>query len=158
MRIALGSDHAGFHLKQTVISTLVEMGHTYEDFGCYDTGSVDYPDIALRVAEAVAAGHFDHGILICSTGVGMSIVANKVKGIRAALCHDVFSSRRAREHTDANILCLGEWVIGRGAAQDIVKIYLTSEFVGGRHARRLEKIRQIEAASQSPGVQTPSEA
>ena len=158
MKIALGSDHAGFNLKQTVISTLVEMGHSYEDFGCYDTGSVDYPDIAFRVAEAVAEGRFDHGILICSTGVGMSIVANKMKGIRAALCHDVFSSRRAREHTDANVLCLGEWVIGKGEAQDIVKTYLTSEFVGGRHARRLEKIQQIETEKYSAVAQPSSQA
>ena len=101
-------------------------------------------DSASEIAEAVAEGHFDHGILICSTGIGMSMVANKTRGIRAALCHDTFSARRAREHTNANILCMGEWAIGQGSAREIVKTYLTSEFVGGRHARRLEKMRAIE--------------
>jgi len=144
MRIAIGSDHAGFKLKQTLKSLLSEMGHTYEDFGCYDTGSVDYPDIAYKVAEAVAQGDFEQGILICSTGIGMSMVANKVPGIRAALCHDTFSARRAREHNDANILCLGEWVIGEGLLREIVTTYLSSEFVGGRHARRLDKMHARE--------------
>ena len=144
MRVAIGSDHAGFNLKQAIISLLSEMGHSYEDFGCYDTSSTDYPDIALCVANAVAEGRFDHGILVCSTGVGMSIVANKIQGIRAALSHDTFSARRAREHADANILCMGEWCIGQGLARDIVTTYLGAEFVGGRHARRLEKMRRIE--------------
>ena len=144
MHIAVGSDHAGLNLKQAVIGLLTEMGHTYEDFGCYNATSVDYPDIAQAVAEVVAQGSFAHGILICSNGVGMSITANKVRGIRAALCHDTFSARRAREHTDANVLCLGEWAIGKGLAREIVEAYLTSEFVGGRHAVRLEKIRALE--------------
>ncbi|MBI4301338.1 MAG: ribose 5-phosphate isomerase B [Chloroflexi bacterium] len=147
MHIAVGSDHAGLNLKQTIVGLLTEMGHTYEDFGCYDTRSVDYPDIARAVAEAVAEGRFDHGILVCSNGVGMSITANKVRGIRAALCHDTFSARRSREHTDANVLCLGEWAIGKGLAREIVQIYLTTEFVGGRHALRLEKIRALEDPS-----------
>ncbi|MCX6013763.1 MAG: ribose 5-phosphate isomerase B, partial [Chloroflexi bacterium] len=116
----------------------------HEDFGCYDTGSVDYPDIAHSVAHAIVEKKFDLGILICSTGVGMCIVANKIRGIKAALCHDTFSARRAREHTDANILCMGEWSIGQGLARDIVKVFLSSEFVGGRHARRLEKLKEIE--------------
>ena len=145
MRIAIGSDHAGFELKQAVISLLSELGHSYEDFGCYDTSSVDYPDIGRSVAEAVAEGRFDHGILVCSTGIGMSIVANKVNGIRAALCQDTFSARRAREHNDANVLCLGEWVTGEGLAREIVATYLLSEFVGGRHARRVEKIQALES-------------
>ena len=144
MRIAIGSDHAGLILKQAIIGLLAETGHTYEDFGCYDTSSVDYPDIAVGVAEAVAQGRFDCGILVCSTGVGMSMVANKVKGIRAALAHDTFSARRSREHNDANILCLGEWCIGQGLARDIVTAYLDAEFAGGRHANRLEKMRRIE--------------
>ena len=142
--IAIGSDHAGFHLKQLVIELLSEMGHGFEDFGCYNTQSVDYPDIARAVAEAVSQGKFDHGILICSTGIGMSISANKVKGIRAALCHDTFSARRAREHNDANILCLGEWVLGQGLAREIVNTYLNSKFTGGRHSRRIEKISNQE--------------
>ncbi|MEE9490835.1 MAG: ribose 5-phosphate isomerase B [Dehalococcoidia bacterium] len=144
MRIAIGSDHAGFELKQAIISLLSELGHSYEDFGCYDTSSVDYPDIGHPVAEAVSEGRFDHAILVCSTGVGMSIVANKVNGIRAALCQDTFSARRAREHNDANVLCLGERVTGQGLAREIVTIYLCSEFVGGRHARRVEKIQALE--------------
>ena len=145
MRIAIGSDHAGFDLKQAIMSLLSELGHSYEDFGCYDTSSVDYPDIGQPIAEAVSQGRFDQGILVCSTGVGMSIVANKVRGIRAALCQDTFSARRAREHNDANILCLGEWVTGQGLAREIVITYLCSEFVGGRHARRVEKIQALES-------------
>ncbi|UCG83846.1 MAG: ribose 5-phosphate isomerase B [Dehalococcoidia bacterium] len=144
MQIAIGSDHAGFSLKQAVISLLSELGHSYKDFGCHDTSSVDYPDIGQAVAEAVAQGQYDQGVLICSTGIGMSMVANKVNGIRAALCQDSFSARRAREHNDANILCLGEGVTGQGLARDIVTTYLSSEFVGGRHARRVEKIQSIE--------------
>ena len=148
MRIALGSDHAGLNLKQqTVMSTVAEMGHTYEDFGCYDNGAVDYPDIAKRVAQAVASGEFDQGILVCATGIGMSMAANKVPGIRAALCHDVFSARRSREHNDANVLCMGEWVVGPGLAAEIVRAYLSAEFVGGRHSRRVEKMRALDAGS-----------
>ena len=144
MRIAIGSDHAGLELKESITSLLVEMGHSFDDFGCYDKSSVDYPDIARSVAEAVASGQFDHGILVCSNGVGMSITANKVRGIRAALCHDTWAVRRAREHTDANVLCLGEGCVGKSLAREIVQTYLNAEFVGGRHARRLEKIKEIE--------------
>ena len=144
MRIAIGSDHAGFTMKQAIVGLLSELGHKYEDFGCFNCSSVDYPDIARPVAEAVAQKKFDHGILICSTGIGMSIVANKVPGIRAALCHDTFSARRAREHNDANVLCLGEWVIGQGLMREIVTTYLSADFVGGRHAKRVEKIHALE--------------
>jgi len=122
-----------------------ELGHGYEDFGCYDTSSVDYPDVSLPVAEAVSQGKgFEHGVLICSTGVGMSIAANKVRGVRAALCHDTFCARRSREHNNANILCLGESIVGQGLARDIVATYLASEFAGGRHARRVEKIEALD--------------
>ncbi len=144
MRIAVGCDHNGLEMKREVFSVLAELGYPYEDFGCYDRGSVDYPDIARSVGEAVASGRHDRGILMCGTGVGMCIAANKIKGIRAALCHDTYTAQRAREHTDANILCLGAWIIGKGLAQEIVRSYLTSEFVGGRHARRLDKIRELE--------------
>jgi ribose 5-phosphate isomerase B len=144
MRIAIGSDHAGFALKQMIVGLLSELGHSYEDFGCFNSNSVDYPDIARPVAEAVSQKKFDRGILICSTGIGMSIVANKVPGIRAALCHDTFSARRAREHNDANVLCLGEWVIGQGLMREIVTTYLSAGFAGGRHARRVEKIHALE--------------
>jgi len=144
MRIAIGSDHAGFAMKQAIVGLLSELGHNHEDFGCFNSSSVDYPDIARPVAEAVSQKKFDHGILICSTGIGMSIVANKVPGIRAAVCHDTFSARRAREHNDANVLCLGEWVIGQGLMREIVTTYLSADFVGGRHARRVEKIHAME--------------
>jgi len=147
MRIAIGCDHNGFNLKQWIISLLTEMGNGYEDFGCYDSGSVDYPDIGGAVAGAVAQGRFDHGILICATGIGMCIIANKVTGVRAALCHDTFSARRAREHNDANILCLGGSVVGQGVVREIVTTYLDSQFVGGRHARRVEKIQAMETES-----------
>jgi len=143
MRIAIGCDHRGLNLKQVIIKLITEFEHSYEDFGCYTTDSVDYPDIAKKVAEAVAEGNFDHGILICDTGIGMSMAANKVKGIRAALCHNAFSARRARQHNDANILCLGA-----GGEPDsvskIIEVYLTSEFEGGRHQRRLDEIKDME--------------
>jgi ribose 5-phosphate isomerase B len=144
MRIAIGSDHAGFAMKQAIAGLLSELGHSYEDFGCFNSGSVDYPDIARPVAEAVSQKKFDQGILICSTGIGMSIAANKVPGIRAAVCHDTFSARRAREHNNANVLCLGEWVIGQGLMREIISTYLSADFVGGRHARRVDKIQAME--------------
>lgn len=147
MHIALGCDHRGLKLKQAIIGLLNELGHDYQDFGCYSTESVDYPDIAQRVAEAVVSGKFDHGILLCSSGIGMSIAANKVSGIRAALCCDTFSAQRARQHNDANILCLGGETIEQGSSLDIVKAYLSSTFEGGRHLRRLEKIRSLEIVS-----------
>ena len=148
MRIAIGCDHRGLNLKQLIIKLLAETGHNCEDFGSYTADSVDYPDIAKKVAEAVAKGYFERGILICDTGIGMSIAANKVKGIRAALCHDAFSARRARQHNDANILCLAT---GEGQEQisEIIEVFLTSEFEGGRHLRRLNKIRDMEGNNRS---------
>ena len=146
MHIALGCDHRGLNLKQAIMGLLAELGHDYKDFGCYNSDPVDYPDIAKQVAEAVASGKFERGILICSSGIGMSIAANKVKGIRAALCCNTFVAERARWHNDANILCLGEDTLERTSALDIVKVYLSTTFEGGRHLRRLEKIRSLEAA------------
>ncbi len=143
MHIAIGCDHRGLNLKQFIIKLIAEMGHSYDDFGCYNTDSVDYPDIAKKVAEAVAEGDFERGILICDTGIGMSITANKVKGIRAALCHDIVSARRARLHNDANILCLGAGE-GQEGVPEIVQTYLSTEFEGGRHQRRLDKVKAIE--------------
>jgi ribose 5-phosphate isomerase B len=143
MRIAIGCDHRGLDLKQSIMNLITEMGHSYEDFGGYTADSVDYPDIAQKVAEGVAKGDFERGILICDTGIGMSIAANKVRGIRAALCHDAFSARRARMHNDANVLCLGAGR-GEGGIAEIVQTYLSTEFEGGRHQRRLEKIRAME--------------
>ncbi|MDN5345496.1 MAG: ribose 5-phosphate isomerase [Clostridia bacterium] len=144
MRIALGSDHGGFHLKAVIKEYLDQQGIENHDFGTYDAGSVDYPDYARKVAEAVVRGECDRGILCCGTGIGVCIAANKVPGIRAALCHDTFSARAAREHNDANILTLGERVIGPGLARDIVATWLAAEFSGGRHARRVDKISAIE--------------
>ena len=142
MRIVIGCDHRGLELKQFIMKLIAEMGYAYEDFGCYTTDSVDYPDIAKKVAEAVAAGYFEQGILICDTGIGMSIAANKIKGIRAALCHDAFSARRARQHNDANILCLGGQQ-RQDIMPEIIEAYLTSEFEGGRHLPRLNKLRAM---------------
>jgi ribose 5-phosphate isomerase B len=145
MRIAIGCDHWGVELKQTIIKLLTDSGHSYEDFGCYTTDSVDYPDFAKKVAEAVARGDFERGILICNNGIGMSIAANKVKGIRAALCYTAFNARRTRQHQDANILCLGA---GKEQVQEpvaeIVNAFLTGEFEGGRHQRRIDKIKAME--------------
>ncbi len=146
MRIAIGCDHKGLNTKQFIIS-LIELidkkGHTYQDFGCYTTESVDYPDIAQKVAEAVAEGDFEQGILVCDTGIGMSIAANKVKGIRAALCHDVFSARCARQHNNANTLCLGAEQ-KRDVIREIIEAFLAADFEGGRHSRRVDKITAME--------------
>jgi len=144
VRIAIGCDHRGLNLKQFIIELVTQSGHSYDDFGCYTTDSVDYPDIAQKVAEAVARGDSEYGVLICSTGIGMSIAANKVKGIRAALCHDAFTARRARQHNDANILCLRAQE-EQGLIAEIVEAFLTGEFEGGRHQRRVDKIRDMES-------------
>jgi len=143
VRIAIGADHRGLELRQFIIKLLSQMGHSYEDFGGYTAEPVDYPDIAKRVAERVASGDFDLGILICDTGIGMCIAANKVKGIRAALCHDGFSARRARQHNDANILCLGTTGT-QDTVREIVEVFLNTQFEGGRHQKRLDKIRAME--------------
>jgi len=145
MRIAIGGDHRGLELKQSIIELINATEHDCEDLGSYTTESVDYPDIAREVAEAVVRGDYERGILICDTGIGMSIAANKVKGIRAALCHDGFSASRARQHNDANILCLGTGGTPDKVAE-IVNAFLTGQFEGGRHQRRLDKIRAIEAS------------
>lgn len=145
LRVAIGSDHGGFKLKSEIIAYLQEQNIEYRDFGTHSTESVDYPDFAGAVARAVAAGEFERGILCCGTGIGVSIAANKVPGIRAALCHDTFSARMAAEHNMANIITLGERVIGPGLARDIVNAWLGAGFAGGRHARRLEKIARLES-------------
>jgi ribose 5-phosphate isomerase B len=143
-RIAIGCDHRGLAVKGWIISFLQNSGHGYQDFGSYDTNPVDYPDTARAVGEAVASGSFDHGILICSSGIGMSIAANKIKGIRAALCHDAFASRRARRHNDANVLCLRGESIDAASVVAIVEAFLTTDFAGGRHIPRVDKIRALE--------------
>jgi ribose 5-phosphate isomerase B len=144
VRIAIGSDHRGFVLKEALKELLGELGHEWVDFGCQGEDPVDYPDIARPVAEVVGGGEYQRGILICGNGIGMSIAANKVKGVLAALCDDTFAARLARRHNDVNVLCLGAWRIGRGLAEEIVKVFLSEDFEGGRHARRLEKVRAIE--------------
>ena len=144
MQVAVGSDHGGFKLKTAVIDLLQREGIPYKDFGTFEASSVDYPDYALDVGLAVAGGEFEKGILCCGTGIGVSIAANKVPGVRAALCSDTFSARASREHNDANILTLGERVIGPGLALDIVRVWLETGFAGGRHARRVDKIKKIE--------------
>lgn len=145
MRVALGCDHRGRNLKRLAIDAIVERGNDCQDFGSNDSTAVDYPDIARRVAEAVTRGEFRFGILVCSTGIGMSMAANKVRGIRAAVCQDAFTASRARRHNDANILCLGEDVVGPGLAAEILGAFLNTEFEGGRHAARVGKIGALEA-------------
>ncbi|MBO8137823.1 MAG: ribose 5-phosphate isomerase B [Desulfotomaculum sp.] len=145
MKLAIGCDHAGYELKNEVIDYLKEFeGVEVEDCGTYSTESVDYPDLALKVAEAVAFGGADRGIIICGTGIGISIAANKVPGIRAANCHDKYTARMCREHNDANILAFGSRVISGETARELVKTFLETDFAGGRHQRRVEKIAEIE--------------
>lgn len=139
--IAIGSDHGGYELKQEIIKYLEEHGIPYKDFGCYSDKSCDYPVYGKAVAEAVAGGEYEKGILICGTGIGISIVANKVPGIRAALCHDCFSAQATREHNNANILAMGGRVIGAGHALKVVDTFLNTEFSGDeRHIRRIQMI------------------
>ncbi|MCK4240578.1 MAG: ribose 5-phosphate isomerase B [Candidatus Atribacteria bacterium] len=142
MKIALGSDHGGYRLKESLKQYLQELNIEYTDFGCNNEQSVDYPDIGFKVSVEVKNGRYDRGILICGTGIGMSIVANKIKGIRASLCHDIFSARNTREHNDANILTLGARVIDVGLAKEIVRIWLNTDFSQEkRHINRLNKIK-----------------
>lgn len=138
LRIVIGSDHGGYEYKEQIVSHLKEKGYECVDVGTYSTDSCDYPVIARAVTTKITTGEADRGILICGTGIGMSIVANKVKGIRAALCGDTFSARASRAHNNSNVLCLGERVIGINLAMDIVDIWLESKFEGGRHQRRVD--------------------
>ena len=144
MKIAVGSDHGGVELKEEIKKFLKDEGYEFKDFGTNSTESCDYPDYALPVAEAVVAKEYDLGILICGTGIGIGIAANKVPGIRAALCSDTFSAHATREHNNANILTLGQRVVGPGLAIDIVKTFLNTEFEGERHQKRIDKIAEIE--------------
>lgn len=145
MRISIACDHAALELKNSLCKRLIEKGYDVKDFGIYVEGAVDYPDYAIKVAESVASGETDRGILICGTGIGMSIAANKVKGIRCALCSDTFSAKATREHNDANILAFGERVIGAGLANEIVDVFLSTEFSAEpRHIKRISKVTAIE--------------
>lgn len=145
MKVIITGDHAGMTLRNEAISVLEELGYEYLDVGADGSSSVDYPDYGIPAAERVANGEFDRGIFICGTGIGISISANKVKGIRCALVHDVFSAKATREHNDANVLAMGERVIGPGLAREIIYAFLTTEFEGGRHTNRVNKISDYEA-------------
>jgi ribose 5-phosphate isomerase B len=142
VKIAIGSDHGGFHLKEMIRVLVADLGHGVHDLGCHSLESVDYPDIARLVCEQVDTGAMDRGILICGTGIGMSMAANRYGHVRAALCHDHYTARMSREHNDANVLCMGERVTGIGVAEEIVRIWLGTEFSGGRHLGRIEKFSQ----------------
>ena len=145
MRSAMASDHGGFALKQAVAAYLQERGHQVEDFGCHSTESCDYPDFAGAAAKAVASGACERGIVVCSTGIGISIAANKVSGVRCALCGDLFSVEMTRRHNDANMLALGAFLTPPPLAERIVDVFLNTEFEGGRHQRRVDKISALEA-------------
>ncbi|MFD1203797.1 MULTISPECIES: ribose 5-phosphate isomerase B [Sporosarcina] len=147
MKIAISSDHGGNRLRHEIMQLLSEIGLDYVDFGPDSDDSVDYPDYATPVANGVASGEFDRGILICGTGIGMSIAANKVKGIRCALVHDVFSAKATRGHNDSNVLAMGERVVGPGLAREIVTAWLDTSFEGGRHERRIAKLKELEEES-----------
>ena len=144
MKIAVACDHGGLRLKEVLLKYLTENGYGYKDFGTYTHDSCDYPQFALAAAEAVASGEYDRGILICSTGIGVSITANKVPGIRCAHCHDTYCAKYTRLHNDANMLAFGEKCIGDGLMLQIVELFLTTEFEGGRHQRRVDQITAVE--------------
>ena len=144
MQIGLACDHGGYELKEELKVYLKSMGTEPIDMGTFNKDSVDYPDFGILVAEKISHGELEKGILICGTGIGMSIVANKFRGVRAALANDLYSSRFSREHTNANILVIGGRIVGRDLAKEIVKVWLETPFAGGRHQRRLEKIEALE--------------
>ena len=148
MKIAIGCDHAAYDMKHAIMKHLEEKGYEYKDFGTYSPDSSDYPLVARDTAKAVASGEFDRGIVLCGTGIGVSIAANKIKGIRCALLSDTFSAHATREHNDANMMAMGARVIGIGLALDIVDEFLTTEFSGAeRHIRRVDMIHQLENES-----------
>ncbi|MGB9762327.1 MAG: ribose 5-phosphate isomerase B [Caldimicrobium sp.] len=149
MKIVLASDHAGFFLKEKIKDFLVKEGHTVIDVGTNSSVSVDYPEYGFKAIEKLLNGEAERGILICGTGIGMSIVANRFPGIRAALCHEPFSAQMARRHNDANVLVLGGRLIGDGMAIEIVKTFLSTDFEGGRHERRLNLIEELSRLSNS---------
>ncbi|HIJ90487.1 MAG: ribose 5-phosphate isomerase B [Desulfobulbaceae bacterium] len=138
MKISIGCDHGGISLKAEIVPLLQELGHVVDDKGCFATESVDYPDFAKVVCAQVQKGECERGILICGTGVGMSMVANRFEGIRAALCNELFTARMSREHNDANVLCMGARVVGPGLALEIARAWVSTDFAGGRHQRRID--------------------
>ena len=144
MKIALGSDHGGYALKCDIIQLLEKLGHEYKDFGCYSTESCDYPDFGAAAARAVASGQCEKGVVICTTGIGISMTANKVKGIRCALCGDPLSASLTRRHNNANMLAMGAGIVGKNLAENIVDTFLNTQFEGGRHERRVNALMAIE--------------
>jgi ribose 5-phosphate isomerase B len=144
VRVALGCDHAGFELKEVLAKRLVELGHEPEDLGTYGTEAVDYPDIGAAVGRVVARGEADLGVCCCGTGIGIAMAANKVPGVRAAVAHDVSTARLAREHNDANVLCLGARVVGAVVAADALDAFLSATFEGGRHQARVDKLAALD--------------
>jgi len=144
-KVAVGCDHAGLELKRAIAAMLEKRGYEVEDFGTHGNDSVDYPDFASQVARRVGRGEAAFGVLVCGTGIGMSIVANKYRGVRAALCHNEFEARATRQHNDANILCLGERVVGLGLGLATAEAFFDTQFEGGRHLRRIQKIADAEA-------------
>jgi ribose 5-phosphate isomerase B len=157
MRIAVGADHAGYRLKEEVKRLLDSLDVPYVDFGTDSEASVDYPDIAVEVARSVASGKFDRGILVCGTGIGMAMAANKIRGIRAASVGDLRSARLSREHNDANILALGGRITKADRARAIVRTFLTTSFEGGRHQRRVDKVMALDAGSRGISPALPDE-
>jgi ribose 5-phosphate isomerase B len=151
-KVVLGSDHAGLALKEHLKRFLVELGCRVEDVGTYTSERCDYPDYAAAAARRVAAGEFERGVLVCGTGVGVSLAANKVRGIRAAVCESEYVAEMARRHNDANLLCLGARVIGTGVAEALVRRFLETEFEGGRHAQRVDKIMALERPGKAGGT------
>lgn len=142
MKIAIGSDHGGYELKQEIISLLEKMYHEINDVGCYSTESVDYPGFADEVCEQIIQGDCAAGILVCGTGIGMSMAANRYRKIRAAVCHDEYTARMSREHNDANVLCIGARVLGLGVVEEMVRVWLETEFTAGRHQQRIQQFSE----------------
>jgi ribose 5-phosphate isomerase B len=148
-KIGIASDHGGFDLKESIIAHLLNTGWKVDDLGPYSEDTVDYPDFGIKLAEEVSGGKVERGIVICGTGIGMSIVVNRFPGIRGTLCSDLFTAKLCREHNDSNVLVMGGRVIGKGLAAEIVNTWLNTPFEGGRHQRRLDKINQIDASLKS---------
>ena len=144
MKIALGSDHGGYELKEYIKTVIEKMGHEYVDFGCYNLDSCDYPDFGAAAAKAVAEGKCEKGIVVCTSGIGISITANKVKGIRCAHCADCLQAEMTRRHNDANVMAIGAGFTGKNMAERMVEVFLTTEFEGGRHQRRVDKMMAME--------------
>ena len=144
MRIAVGTDHRGYHIRSKLVDLLERLGHEVDDVGTFSEGAVDYPDVAAQVAQKVSHGEVDRGVLVCGTGLGMAIAANKFHGVRAAPCHDDLTAEMSRRHNDSNILCLSSDLLGERLIDRMVELWLSTPFEGGRHARRIEKINEIE--------------